>query len=291
LASVQSGPEWTLSFRAPLLANGTYPLTVSATGPNGTTVAPAGAELELTAALSALLEERTMPDGTRHVSLRLQSAQQVDVPLAGLVAVLVREDARGFNETRSVTLDASGAASLDFDATPGPIRLLALRDSGVTLADVEQRMTQAGATIKDVNPPVPLWVWITAGGLFAAGAAAVAAALLWRRRQRQALRDGFLEGRRLLLDPRATPAQAIQAIYAHLLACLSQSGFRLLPQQTARDIAQLAVSDLRLPAPPMRALTGLFERARYSTAGLTVAQRDEARAAVETVLARLGGTT
>jgi hypothetical protein len=215
------------------------------------------------------------------------SPAQDGASLEGTQVILLQAVEGGAAQAHVVTLDATGHATLALDrGAHGSVSLLALRSTDLRLDSVEYRLNEVPHRLVTSSPSLPPVLLVAAGlGL---GVAGLSAFLAWRNRNRRLLRAAFVEGRALLLDPRASPAQAIRAIYGRLLACLETAGYAARPDETARDIAVRATREFRLPEAPMQEMTRLFEMAGYSKVVLSGQQRDAALDALGRLAAHLG---
>jgi Domain of unknown function (DUF4129) len=72
------------------------------------------------------------------------------------------------------------------------------------------------------------------------------------------------------------PRGAVIAAYRRMEQALSAAGLPRRPAETAREYVVHALTSLELRAEPPRALTTLFERARFSVRPIDVAMRDQA---------------
>jgi hypothetical protein len=125
--------------------------------------------------------------------------------------------------------------------------------------------------------------------------AAGAAALLVRSRHRPAapssgapavLAEAAEGGRRALLDA-SDPREAIIAAYLAMERRLADSGFVLTQSRTAGEVLYDAAGGGYVNREAGTVLVRLFERARFSAAPLTTADRDHALAALDVLAARV----
>jgi uncharacterized protein YjiS (DUF1127 family) len=147
--------------------------------------------------------------------------------------------------------------------------------------------------------------WGVAGALAAVAAAVVAGSLVvlignapwrlfaeWTRRRRaraalsQDLQSIVATGLRDLGEP-GDARRAVIACYRRCEAAVARRRRRRYPAETAREFVGEALAALHLPAASVRALLGVFERARFSDLAITKADRDTAAAALGAIQAAM----
>jgi hypothetical protein len=153
--------------------------------------------------------------------------------------------------------------------------------------------THGGAFGGGPIPAVPAFTWVDFGLLGLAAILAVGAYryLVYRietgpdeghEELSGRLRADLLDSlRRLEEDP--DPRAAIRGLYQRMLLTV-QPRFRQIPESTPREIAEEIIDRFGVRPENARALTDLFEEARYSSHPLTAADVDRARRALSSVL-------
>ncbi|MEZ0064716.1 hypothetical protein ABIA32_000704 [Streptacidiphilus sp. MAP12-20] len=102
----------------------------------------------------------------------------------------------------------------------------------------------------------------------------------------EALADAVNAGQQALADD-PDPRAAIIACYAAMEVSLAESGVSREKADTPTELLQRAVDAGLVQGEAARTLTELFREARYSTHPMREHQRDQARAALETIAAHL----
>jgi hypothetical protein len=161
----------------------------------------------------------------------------------------------------------------------------------------------AGAVAQDSPVPAPFFVtWTFAGLALAAGGGALALALLvafsdrlipWWERTNDAPPPPLIDAvDDSLEDLRAEPdaRRAIIRCYARFERAAAASGLERAPWQTPMEFMREALSRLPAPRAAVRALTGLFELARFSDRALGPAERDRALDALDDIKAAVDRT-
>lgn len=276
------GQPWQVHLMAPP-ETGTKPIVARGVPSQwGVKVLPGTTNVTVVKTVSVDLVEAA--EGTRTLEFTTRDTE-TNGSVADLRVILLRSVGGLPVETYEVTTDAQGRGVLELPAdTVGEVTVISVLHPVYRLEVHEGSV----ALVQPPPPEAPAWV-------FAAGMAALAAALSmltfligWRARQRRALAAAVDDARRLLLDPRASPARVIEAVYARLLLILKEAGDPLRNEDTVRDIAERATKAFRLPRPAMGHITRLFERAKYSGQELSQADRSIALGALHELAESLG---
>jgi Domain of unknown function (DUF4129) len=140
---------------------------------------------------------------------------------------------------------------------------------------------------------VPAWLPWTLLAIVGV-ALAVSVAVLWLRRERTATErpeasaaHAAVQAAIGALGAEADPRRAVIAAYGAMQRALGDRGVVPSPAEAPREYLERALTTSRATEREARALTGLFEEARYSTHPITERLRDAALSALRSLQARL----
>ena len=272
--TIQPGMAWSLPIPRLQVSPGAHRLRLTADAGPGTNVTPLELDARSTTNVSIQIVQRELPNGTV-LDLRA-TAPGFD----GAIDAVLLVDGRPL----IVALGPQGNASVALPGGSHEVRFLAVRQRDL-VATASHEVDALDYRVLE-RPPSTLPYLLLAVSAATIAISMVATIILLRLRLRAELRPAVERGLDLVLS-KGDARRAVQLAFLAALDCLRASGRPVAPELTARQVTAGVSSLLGIPRAPLDQLAELYDRARFSGAGVRPVDRDEATATLQSLASAL----